>query len=59
MITTVMDDKDMQDWVADYNREGDDGGKRCQRQLSGNDGCEGRKQQRQTMVAMADDNGGG
>jgi hypothetical protein len=55
----VMDDKGMQDWVADHDGEGDDGGKRCQRQQSGNDGCEGRRQRRQTTVTTADGNGGG
>ncbi len=55
----VRDDKGMQDRVEDYNGEGDDGGKRCRRQHSGNDGCEGRRQRWQTMAVTADNNGGG
>ncbi len=37
----------------------DDGGKRCQRQLSGDDGCDGGRPRRQTMAAMVDNDGGG
>jgi hypothetical protein len=49
----------MQDWVADYNRKGDDGGKKCRRQRSGNDVCKGRRRQRQKTAAMTDNNTGG
>ncbi len=37
----------------------DDGDKRCRRQLSGNDGCDGGSPWRRTMTATPDDNGGG
>jgi hypothetical protein len=37
----------------------DDGGKRCRRQLSGNDGCNGGRPRRRTTTATADDDGGG
>ncbi len=37
----------------------DDGGKRCRRQLSGNDGCNGGRPQQRTRMAKADDDGGG
>jgi hypothetical protein len=55
----VTGDKGMHDWVADYDGEGDDGDKRCQRQRSGNDGCKGRRwRQRQTTTVVDDDGGG-
>ncbi len=66
-MTTVADNEDTQDWVADCNGEGGEqaaraGSERRRRQRSGNDGCGRGRWQQRTMTAKvsmiaADDNG--